>query len=520
MGHHKRYIELFAGCGGLSLGLESVGWELELANELSPMAAETFAYNLLGTDIKDKIASPVCNVQDIKNVSIDEWKNLKLAIGDVVQLVEIIEADKKLQSRLKGIDLISGGPPCQGFSMAGKRKERNPKNRLPYAFVDLVRTLEPKTVILENVEGILRPFKSDGGIKEPWLEIAKAFASIGYAPICFLVNAKYFGIPQNRPRFILLGIRKDLKYSVLARLNKTKSHSLNFYSHAFELAEADLEFISGFDGNKDGIQLSLIDMQTYESIEALNEDFQLENLMPEVHDKLISVKEAIDDLKSNGKISSRGNPHVFKNTSGTNYSKSLSESFSSSLNKPGDSKNGIYNHELRKHNNTTRLRFFLIQQAAKQKNGTKKLLEDTIRGKIDPDKSSSLLWDVVRKTKKISSEFNINSTGDLRNVLNEIKSKKHIQRALSPDNPAPAQVTIPDDLCHYYPNQQRVLTVREMARLQSFPDEFVFRSKVTTGGENRKKEVPQYTQVGNAVPPLLGRALGKLLNEILRSDEL
>ncbi|MEX6115765.1 DNA cytosine methyltransferase [Providencia stuartii] len=74
---------------------------------------------------------------------------------------------------------------------------------------------------------------------------------------------------------------------------------------------------------------------------------------------------------------------------------------------------------------------------------------------------------------------------------------------------------MPDDACHYDKNELRVLTVREMARIQSFPDNFVFRSKVTTGGQMRKFEVPQYTQVGNAVPPLLGLAIGKIIKTLL-----
>ena len=81
--------------------------------------------------------------------------------------------------------------------------------------------------------------------------------------------------------------------------------------------------------------------------------------------------------------------------------------------------------------------------------------------------------------------------------------------------PAPAALSIPDDACHYDKHELRVLTVREMARIQSFPDNFVFRSKITTGGQMRKFEVPQYTQVGNAVPPLLGLALGNVVKHIL-----
>ena len=76
---------------------------------------------------------------------------------------------------------------------------------------------------------------------------------------------------------------------------------------------------------------------------------------------------------------------------------------------------------------------------------------------------------------------------------------------------------IPDDIVHY--SQDRTLTVREMARFQSFPDTFEFVGKATTGGKRRAFEVPQYTQVGNAVPPLLGRAIGHGVFSLLRALE-
>lgn len=105
---------------------------------------------------------------------------------------------------------------------------------------------------------------------------------------------------------------------------------------------------------------------------------------------------------------------------------------------------------------------------------------------------------------------------DFEEYLKLHPTKKQTQKALNPDSPAPAALSIPGDACHYDEKELRVLTVRKMARIQSFPDNFVFRSKVTTGGKMRKFEVPQYTQVGNAVPLLLGLALGKSVVELLK----
>jgi len=109
------------------------------------------------------------------------------------------------------------------------------------------------------------------------------------------------------------------------------------------------------------------------------------------------------------------------------------------------------------------------------------------------------------------------SLNSFKEYLKQIESKKHSQRAIKNNEPAPAQMTIPDDLCHYLTTELRTLTVREMARFQSFPDWFVFRSKVTTGGQQRSFEVPQYTQVGNAVPPMLAYELGKTVSKLLKS---
>lgn len=97
-----------------------------------------------------------------------------------------------------------------------------------------------------------------------------------------------------------------------------------------------------------------------------------------------------------------------------------------------------------------------------------------------------------------------------------LNTKKFSQRALRRGVPAPAALSIPDDVCHY--TEARTLSVREMARIQSFPDAFEFRGIATTGGLRRRYQVPQYTQIGNAVPPLLGKALGEVVSSIL--DEL
>jgi DNA (cytosine-5)-methyltransferase 1 len=102
----------------------------------------------------------------------------------------------------------------------------------------------------------------------------------------------------------------------------------------------------------------------------------------------------------------------------------------------------------------------------------------------------------------------------LFDVVMRLRTKKHTQKVVPADRPAPTVVTLPDDYIH--PFQARVMTVRELARIQSFPDWFEFRARVTTGGSRRRLDVPQYSQVGNAVPPLLAQAIGKVVMRLLQ----
>jgi DNA (cytosine-5)-methyltransferase 1 len=101
----------------------------------------------------------------------------------------------------------------------------------------------------------------------------------------------------------------------------------------------------------------------------------------------------------------------------------------------------------------------------------------------------------------------------LVDVVLRLATRKHTQRVVLATGPAPTVVTLPDDYIH--PFDARIMTVRELARIQSFPDWFEFRSKETTGSHRRRVEVPQYSQVGNAVPPLMAEAIGDLLCEAL-----
>ena len=98
-------------------------------------------------------------------------------------------------------------------------KRDNHKNTLPLSFAQITGMIQPKTVLLENVKGITSPFTENGKKYFAWLEVAKAFALEGYVPVCMMLNSKYFGVAQNRPRFILIAYRIDIFKGVLESSN-------------------------------------------------------------------------------------------------------------------------------------------------------------------------------------------------------------------------------------------------------------------------------------------------------------
>ena len=170
-------ISLFAGCGGSSLGYSMAGFRELLAVEWNDNAVATFRLNF--PDV------PVYH-GDIAKLSVDEC--LRLA-G--------IEAGK--------LDVLDGSPPCQGFSTAGKRQLDDPRNQLAMEFVRLLRSLQPKAFVMENVSGLVK-----GKMKLVFAEIMRELKASGYKVKCRLMNAMYFQVPQSRQRLIWIGIREDL----------------------------------------------------------------------------------------------------------------------------------------------------------------------------------------------------------------------------------------------------------------------------------------------------------------------
>ncbi|MCT3947832.1 DNA cytosine methyltransferase [Elizabethkingia anophelis] len=519
-----KHIELFAGCGGMSLGLKTAGFGLYFANEISPMASETFAYNFFKEDLNEiaekkqkphktlwidsdydndrlnlrlkenpfigkKLYSDLSEATDLEN---------KLLVGNIDKLLSYMIKNRKYKKyRDLNIDLISGGPPCQSFSLAGKREKNNEKNLLPLSFAKFAGLVQPKVVLLENVKGITIPFVENNEKYHAWLEVAKAFSLEGFVPLCMMVNSKYFGIPQSRPRFILLAYRKDIFEKLLREVDDSVKREILMLSQTF---------FNKVHALKDTIDLVTINDLKYYDIESQPELFD-GIIFPEKKTDLgsfISVEDAIGNL-----IKNRVNDN-------NQYEISLNKIFGSKQS------NSIDNFELRSHNSITRARFRLYQVLENCSFEIKKNVINLMSNKDIAITEDSILnalkqykFIIPSLESKDEIERNIKDFNDFKNLLSLIKTKKRSQKALNGKLPAPAQLTIPDDVCHYDFSSPRVLTVREMARIQSFPDWFVFKAKTTTGGELRKYEVPQYTQVGNAVPPLLAFSLGNLIKKQL-----
>lgn len=508
----RSHIEFFAGCGGMAVGMDAAGFSLIFANEVSPMASSTFAYNLLGVDISEpnekvkwihsrfpkskfshRLRENLLTDIEGKNTELEFLHNISqvkdtLLIGDVRRLRDQFEQFNINDPYNGSLDLLSGGPPCQSFSLAGKREFHNYKNRLPLDFAEICQRLNPKVVLLENVKGILSAFKLGEEKHYAWFEVAKVFASKGFAPVCMLINSKYFGVAQNRPRYIMIAFRKDIFDKIL----DTQPDNVVLRKVSTFMQKASTGF-----GN-----LSILDLDYYdiEKDAELFDGFILPKPNTLENTKWISVKDAIEDLIGEGINDKSAYVNQINNLIRTSFS---------------NKNNSFFNHNVRKHSQTTKHRFLFYQLL----NHTNAIGESIVsKKKMNLRISDSDIKTLYSDLNNSIKDFNLlfKTKKDFEGFINNITlTKKHSQRALAEYLPSPAQLTIPDDICHYSVKENRVLTVREMARIQSFPDSFVFKSKETTGGKNRSYEVPQYTQVGNAVPPLLAYALGTHVMNIL-----
>src|SRR5690554_939856 len=377
MKNKQTLIDLFCGCGGLSLGLEQAGFQTIFANEIDNRLFKTYIYNR-------------------------SLKENEYFLGDIKKLNLMLERN---EIKFTDVDLICGGPPCQGFSMANRQRILDdPRNELYKAFLIFLQKVRPNFFIMENVKGMSKKI-------DEILNDFETYLGEGYNYTYSVLNSKDFGIPQNRERLFIIGNKIGVSSKeIFNQINKQK------LSKKYVL--------------KDAI-------------------FDLPKLLPN--------RSKNNSLKENEKIGF--------------YERSYDYPFSKYAMEINNNKivKNLYNHRNRFNNDRDIEIFTLLPQGGNS-------LHKSI-SKIMPYKNRNHIF----KDKYFK--------------LDENKVSKTITSHMKYD-------------CNMYihPNQSRGLSPREAARIQSFPDDYIFK-----GTPNQ-----WYAQIGNAVPVKLAEFIGKAILKTLK----
>jgi DNA (cytosine-5)-methyltransferase 1 len=420
------FIDLFAGCGGLSLGAIKAGFVGKFAIEYQKNAFETLKFNLIERKEDELIKHGVKGF---------EWpEELPITNFDIKELLK----DKKefLKSLNGKIDLVVGGPPCQGFSNAGKRNENDPRNQLYKSYLSFINLVNPKILIIENVAGIASKFsQSSASYKD---NIIKKLKSKYYVD-GQLISSEIFGVPQKRKRYIIIGFSKSYfnskKISLDDIFDKIKSDSTDF-TKKYNYKDTHIDI-------------------TDTTIGKALSDLDGENL-----DSLI--------YKDENAISKNYKTFPYRSIN-SDYQKIMRSGI--------DENFQIDSHRIGEHNATTINKYAKLIEISNSK----------------PDRVG------FKFTKE---EFDLAKWNSKKLVINVLKEDRH----------SPTITTCPFDYIHY--SSPRILTVREFARIQSFPDWFQFKGIYATSG-SMSYTTPRYSQIGNAVPPLMAESIIRTLKVYL-----
>ncbi|WP_349903678.1 DNA cytosine methyltransferase [Parafrigoribacterium humi] len=384
-------IDLFAGAGGLSEGLRQAGFSSLYANEIVPTYARTYEVNHGNT---------VVDSEDIRTVNAaDVRKRLGLKRGE--------------------LDLVAGGPPCQGFSInAPVRSNEDHRNHLFREYLRFVEEFNPRAVLIENVPGLVS--FANGGTLEAIIASLKA---LGYSADVQILYAPHYGVPQTRWRTIIIGM-------------KDGSDPLRAFPVAERMAPMRINFTSKFGGR---------------AIVAMPRSVELP---PHT-----TVADAIGDL-----------PPLLNGQAGLEvkeYLTSPQNSYQQVLRAGSD---GVRNHEAPKLSSINMERLKYIRPGGNWTDIPYELLPKGMQA--------------ARRSDHTKRYGRVAANGLASTILTKCD---------------------PHWGAYFHYSQDRAFTIREAARIQSFPDSFVF-----TGSK-----VDQYEQVGNAVPPLLAAAVGQSISAAL-----
>ncbi|MDU9047478.1 MAG: DNA cytosine methyltransferase [Candidatus Electrothrix sp. Rat3] len=387
----KLLVDLFAGAGGLSCGLEMAGFKPILANEIDPKYAETYKYNHPDTEVV------VDDIRAVNDINLKE--NIGLKAGE--------------------LDLIAGGPPCQGFSInAPIRSLDDKRNHLFKEYLRIAEALSPKAILIENVPGIISLGK--GTVVE---QIYKELHRMGYSISHRILFAGHYGVPQMRFRTTFIAIKGREKKII------------------FPEPTYDAKAVANFTGAK---ELCMDIMPLF-----------AQYLKPQTN-----VWDAISDL-----------PEI----------------------EPGNG-DGLFNYPT---NSKSNYQTILRTGSDHIENHICSNL-----GKINLER----LKHIPQGGSWRDIPFDLLPTG-----LKRARRSDHTKRygRLHPDGLCSTILTKCDPHwgSFFHPVQDRVLSVREAARIQSFPDTYIFYGSTTQ----------QYAQVGNAVPPFLAKAIGETILQMIGS---
>ncbi len=613
------FVDLFAGAGGFSEGF----LQAEVNNKFFDFIA--------ASDINEN-----CELTHVVRYNHQLGLNAEFLRQDITEPDFLDNFLQKIGD--KKIDVVCGGPPCQSFSLAGKRKKFDKKDDLFSHYLEVIKILQPKYFVMENVKGILT--KEQGKIKDLIIQEINSIVDTNEVPVLvsfirkmksdknsFLLECivKRVEIEKLRDAEIETGREEfirfvDSRFKQLTpkiadyKTSKTDSrintirHGFNILARTKEWEKLKRDIIKEKDYcNVDGDAFveqftSFLTHISSESIIAQIENAFNEQKVPASYKKdckdiitalkvyTASFDETVETLLSISSAKEReGLKGILESirlykiekpfvANASNYGVPQNrervlfigcrkdQKFISEIPptvKP-EEKVTVFEalYDLDFIGNNQEAHHYEVVDISKQFNGTAKkmmslLKKRTIDGKensksgksfADWSKEGRLIerykpqtkpiyvrnFEGLQKGEKYFDILNNHKTsnqnddvvkrlkiilenGDYKKAQCELKecglsSNKRNYNVLKPDEQSSTIMTIPDDYVHY--NSPRALTVREMARLQSFDDSFVFQGKRSTGGNNRKTEVPQYTLVGNAVPPLLARAVA---SEILKN---